>query len=67
MEMRTARSQAELDLGKVQIVTDSVAGSINGGVNVSGEEGRLKVILGWAHPKYITFLVTSTQSSQGGS
>lgn len=25
------------------------------------------MISGWAHPKYITFLVTPTQSSQGGS
>lgn len=39
--MRTAKSQAELDLGKVQIVTGSVARS----VNVNGEEWRLKVIL----------------------
>lgn len=30
MEMRTSRSRAELDLGKVQMVTDAVAGSVKG-------------------------------------
>lgn len=48
--MRTAKSQAELDLGKVQIVTEFVAGSINGWGQCEWRRVETKGDLGMSAP-----------------
>lgn len=48
--MRTAKSQAELDLGKVQIVTGSVAGSVKGRGQCEWRRVEIKGDLGMGLP-----------------
>lgn len=50
VEMRTSRSRAELDLGKVPMATDAVDGSVKGRGRCEGRRVEVKGDLGMGPP-----------------